>query len=235
MTNRLRFGTAGLRGPLGEGPLRMNVQQVELAAIAISRWLPAASTVIIGRDARHGSLDFARVTARVLTEAGHQVRQFEDPVPTPVVAFVVATTEAAAGVMVTASHNPATDNGYKVYSGDGGQILPDDAAVIEHIMADSPWPTSVDVTSPEGVESLGQPEVNAYIEAIVTAVRASRPEADETLGVRIAYSAMHGVGGEIFRRMLTRCGHVVYHVVEQHAPNPDFPTAPFPNLSLIHI
>lgn len=226
MTKRLGFGTAGLRGPLGEGPLHMNVELVELAATAISQWVPPASTVVIGRDARHGSADFANVTARVLHAGGHRVQMFSEPVPTPVVAHRVGSTDAAAGVMVTASHNPATDNGYKVYTAGGGQLLGDDAAVIEASMAALRWPHDVDTTPRGDIEALGRAELDAYLETISTSV--GRMETAQR-SVVVAYTAMHGVGGTLFQQTLERAGHRVHSVTEQHDPNPDFPTAPFPN------
>ena len=234
MADRLRFGTAGLRAALGEGPMRMNVQVVELAAMAIAAWLPARSSVIIGRDARHGSEDFANVTARVLAEAGHTPREFKDPVPTPVVAHAVAYSDATGGVMITASHNPATDNGYKVYAADGSQIRPAAAAVIEASMSELPWPGEVSTTVPEGVELLGQAEIDAYLDTILSSVKSADHLMVPTLhrttpGLTIAYTAMHGVGGGLCTRALESAGHRVLSVPEQHEPDPDFPTAPFPN------
>lgn len=221
MTDRLRFGTAGLRAALGEGPARMNVQVVEQAAMAIARWLPPASIVVIGRDARYGSSDFADVTARVLAEAGHAPKLFPEPVPTPLVAWAVGELAASAGVMVTASHNPATDNGYKVYAADGGQILLDDAATIEQFMDELAWPGEVSTERPDDLELLGPEVVDGYHEAIDRG-RAPRP-------LTIAYTAMHGVGGKDFVRALEAAGHLVHSVPEQHDPDPDFPTAAFPN------
>ena len=223
MLERLTFGTAGLRAPLGEGPLRMNVRVVEQVARAIAAWLPPASDFVVGRDARYGSEDFANVTARVLAETGHRPRVFPDPVPTPVVAYEVAQSAAAGGVMVTASHNPATDNGYKVYAADGGQILLEDAEKIEALMAAEPWPDSVETGPGEGSELLSGPEIDAYLGAI-TANMAAKGR-----GLTIAYTALHGVGGDLFVRALTAAGHELHSVAAQHEPDPDFPTAPFPN------
>ncbi|MDW3176266.1 MAG: phospho-sugar mutase [Acidimicrobiia bacterium] len=221
MGDRLRFGTAGLRAALGEGPGCMNVQVVEQAAMAIARWLPDGSTVVIGRDARYGSSDFADVTARVLSEAGHVPKLYPDPVPTPVVAWAVGALAADAGVMVTASHNPATDNGYKVYAADGGQILLDDAATIERFMDELPWPDDVSTERPADLELLGQDMIDGYHTTIAREL-VPRP-------LTIAYTAMHGVGGGDFVRALQSAGHDVHSVPEQHDPDPDFPTAPFPN------
>ncbi len=201
----------------------MNVHVVTQVAQAISNWLPAGSRFIIGRDARHGSEDFANVTARVIRDAGHFPALFTEPVPTPVVSHEIGRTSAAGGVMVTASHNPATDNGYKVYRADGGQILPQDANHIEALMSAEPWPESVNSEYPDGIEELGATEIDLYMRAIgVTDSTASRR-------LKIAYTALHGVGGDVFVRALTEAGHEVHTVAEQQLPNPGFPTAPFPN------
>ena len=202
--------------------MRMNSHIVQLVAQAIAQWLPPNSTVVIGRDARYRSEDFAKVTARVLVEAGHTPRVFTDPVPTPVVAHEVAHTAAAGGVMITASHNPASDNGVKVYTADGGQLLPDDAFLIEETMSKLAWPTEVSTELPGGIELLGEPEVAAYLNTIAETVSKSG-------GLTIAYTAMHGVGGDLFVRALEGAGHRVVSVPDQHDPDPDFPTAPFPN------
>ena len=222
MTERLRFGTAGLRAPLGDGPDRMNVQTVELAATALAQWLAPGSEVVVGYDARHGSLDFANVTSRVLADAGHLPRQFDAPVPTPIVVFAVAMSDAAAGVVVTASHNPATDNGYKVYAADGSQILPDTAAIIEANMDALPWPGTVSVDRGDGVTRLAAEEVSAEYLAYTGRSAAPKP-------LTIAYTALHGVGGAVATDALGFVGHEVISVPEQHEPDPNFPTAPFPN------
>ena len=221
---RLRFGTAGLRGPLGEGPMCMNVELVHIAATAIARWLPAASTVIIGRDHRHDSEDFANVTASVLAEFGHTPGVFAGTVPTPVVAHTIRASNAAAGVMVTASHNPATDNGYKVYVADGGQLLPDDAVEIEALMAAQTWPGAVGMSVPVEVELLGESETSRYV---ASALDLSGEERGSPLVV--AYTAMHGVGGSLFAQVLEAAGYELHCVAEQHQPDPAFPTAAFPN------
>ena len=220
MADRLRFGTAGLRAAMGDGPMRMNEKTVWLAATAVAQWLPPASTVIVGHDHRHGSWEFSNLTVSVLYEHGHTVRVFEDPVPTPVVAHVIAKTSAAGGVVVTASHNPATDNGYKVYGAKGGQILPAAAAEIEANMAALEWPDEVAMVE-HLAEGLFDPDIDDYLDAI------ARPVAPRPL--RIAYTAMHGVGGDLFVRALEAAAHEVVTVAQQHQPDPDFPTAPFPN------
>lgn len=124
----LRFGTAGLRGPMREGPGGMNVCTVAQASWAVAQLLigrgRAGTTVLVGRDARHNSDDFAIATAEVFAAQGFSVQLLPDPLPTPVLAYGVRALDAAAGVQITASHNPATDNGYKLYLDAGLQVIP---------------------------------------------------------------------------------------------------------------
>ncbi|MFD0867485.1 phospho-sugar mutase, partial [Tessaracoccus lubricantis] len=124
----LEFGTAGLRGPIGPGPSRMNRSVVTQAAAGFAAWLAAqghdGGKVIVGYDARHKSADFAEDTARIMAGAGFEVLWVTEPTPTPVIAFGIQHFGCVAGVVVTASHNPPQDNGYKVYLGDGSQIVP---------------------------------------------------------------------------------------------------------------
>ena len=132
----LKFGTAGLRGALGAGPARMNRLVVRATTAGVAQWVlsqgaeAARRGIVVGRDARHGSEEFARDVAEVAAGAGVRVRVLPRPLPTPLTAFAVKHLGAAAGVMVTASHNPAADNGYKVYMADGAQVIPPDDAVI---------------------------------------------------------------------------------------------------------
>ena len=226
----LTFGTAGLRGPLGPGPGRMNRAVVRRTAAAICRWLDdhdRSGPVVIGLDARHGSLDFARDTAAVVAGTGRRAIVAAGPLPTPVLAYAVRHLEAAAGVMVTASHNPPADNGYKVYAGTGAQIVaPADAEIAAH-MASLGRVTDLVLADPGDplISLLGEDVIEAYLDG-VAALRST----DGPVDLRIAYTPMHGVGLDVLRRAFARAGLPTPEVVpEQADPDPDFPTVAFPN------
>jgi phosphomannomutase len=218
----LTFGTAGLRGPMRDGPGGMNVDTVTRATWAVAKVLRdrclGGSTVVVGRDARHNSDDFAMAAAEVFAAEGFSVVLLPDPVPTPVVAFAVRHTRAAAGVQITASHNPPGDNGYKVYFDGGLQIVPPTDRDIESAMGAAPATIDREQVSPTGVELVEQ-----YI-GRAASVRLT------TEDVRVALTPMHGVGGEVAVLALREAGITDVHVVEeQFAPDPDFPTVDFPN------
>lgn len=232
----LQFGTAGLRGRLGGGPMRMNRAVVIRAAAGLAAYLRGTLgegfTVVIGYDARHNSDVFARDTASVVTGAGGHAILFETHCPTPVLAFALRDLGYDAGVMVTASHNPPKDNGYKVYlggravtdSGQGTQIVPPyDAAIAEKIAAVG---LLAEVPMPEGGwDTIGAETIEEYtqIASQVGRMGAAAP-------LRIVLTAMHGVGGRICREALRRAGFEDVVVVdEQFEPDPDFPTVTFPN------
>lgn len=228
--SELVFGTAGLRGPLGAGPNRMNRVVVRRTAAAFGRWLDAieaSGPVVVGRDARHGSDAFAADTARVLAAMGRRVLCFADPVPTPLVAFAARDLGAAGAVVVTASHNPPADNGYKVYADGGRQILPDQAAAISgraatlgrigHIALAGETDEKIGYVAP-GV-------VGRYLDG-VAALRCAL----DVDGVAVAYTPLHGVGRDLMVAAFDRCGYPAPVVVAQQAdPDPDFPTVAFPN------
>ncbi|WP_432985675.1 phospho-sugar mutase [Dactylosporangium sp. CA-233914] len=225
----LRFGTAGLRGPLRAGPNGMNLAVVRGAAAGLVRWLAAQSAapddrpLVIGYDARHGSHAFAVETARVATGAGRRALLMPRPLPTPLLAFAVRRHGAAAGVMVTASHNPPQDNGYKVYLADGAQLVPPADAQIERAIRDV-GPLADVPLGPPG-EVLGERIVREYVDAAVGVID---PEVPRELAV--AYTPMHGVGREVFEATLAAAGYPAPFVVaEQAEPDPDFPTVAFPN------
>lgn len=218
----LTFGTAGLRGPMRPGPGGMNVETVTSATWALATVLNdrglGGSTVIVGRDARHNSDDFALATAEVLAAEGFSVVLLPDPVPTPVVAFGVRRFTAAAGVQITASHNPPADNGYKVYLDGGMQIVPPSDRDIEAAMAKAPTDVARTEVTPATTDLVGD-----YIRRAAGVRRG-------TGTVRIALTPMHGVGGEPALLTLREAGFDDVHVVDaQYSPNPDFPTVEFPN------
>ncbi|TDL42412.1 phospho-sugar mutase [Kocuria rosea] len=244
----LQFGTAGLRAALGAGPMRMNRVVVLRAAAGLAAHVLAVQTpagdaagsarrprAVVGYDARHGSEVFARDTAAVFTAAGLETLLLPAPLPTPVLAWAVRALEAEVGVMVTASHNPPADNGYKVYLGGravepaarGCQIVaPHDRMIAERIAAVGPVediPRAQDgwTVLPASVE---QDYLDAVLPAVVTAAAgAERP-------LRVVLTPLHGVGGRTTTEALRRAGLADVHVVpEQAEPDPDFPTVAFPN------
>lgn len=221
----LAFGTAGLRGQIGCGPNRMNRLVVARTAAGLAQYLRSEYSkprIVIGFDARHKSVDFARESAEVMQGAGLDVLVLPKPLPTPVLAFAIRYLGADAGVMVTASHNPASDNGYKVYLGDGTQIAaPTDTHITQHIRAIGAYeelPRNSDFIV------LGDDIETAYINAICEA------HTPRTQAITIAYTPMHGVGAETFLTAAERCGFNQIHVVDQQREaDPDFPTLSFPN------
>ena len=225
----LSFGTAGLRGPLGPGPARMNRVVVSRAAAGLAGYLlqrgHRGQTVIVGYDARHNSEAFARDTAEVLAGAGLAPLLCSRPLPTPVVAFGIRHFGCVAGVVVTASHNPPQDNGYKVYLGDGSQIIPPaDAEIAAEIAAASDGPVSSLPRSQE-YRLVGEELVDAYV-----ARAASLLPADAPRDLTWAYTALHGVGADVVERVARAAGFPAFHAVgEQRLPDPDFPTVSFPN------
>jgi phosphomannomutase len=227
----LQFGTAGLRGPIGAGPSCMNRAVVGRAAAGIAAYMKkrGMNSVVIGRDARYGSEDYTFESAEILSGAGMDVYILPRPLPTPVLAFATAHLKCDVGIMVTASHNPPQDNGYKVYIGpeaDGieyasSQIInPTDGFIANDIDA---------VTSlkslPRGNKwtVLGEEVITEYIQRTIKL--APRPG-----DIKIVYTAMHGVGTETVQRVFNHAGFATLILVdEQCTPDPDFPTVAFPN------
>lgn len=249
MSAPLSFGTAGLRGPLRAGPNGMNLAVVRRAAAGIAAHLRAngspGATVVVGHDARHRSDEFAADAAKVLAAAGFRVLLAPGPLPTPVTAFAVRRLNAAAGLQVTASHNPPNDNGLKVYLQAGAQLVaPTDAAIEASIAAARPA-ISIDTD--------GKPEpwpadlLDAYLDAAAAVAPAraiaagpvdgapadqasANPGPAQEVAVTIAATAMHGVGSQVLTDALARAGFTeVHQVAAQQEPDPDFPTVSFPN------
>jgi phosphomannomutase len=224
----LRFGTAGLRGPLREGSDGMNVTTVSRATAGIVAWLRdrclGGGAVVVGRDARHGSAEFATATAEIFAAAGFPVTLLPRPLPTPVVAYAVRELGAVAGVQITASHNPATDNGYKVYLDGGSQLIaPADAEIERCIEAVAEPIDRVPVVPAD------DDVVQRYIRRVAE-IPSWIGGPGERAGIRIALTPLHGVGGDLAVEALRAAGFPDVHVVEeQFAPDPDFPTVAFPN------
>jgi phosphomannomutase len=223
---RLAFGTAGLRAPLGAGPMRMNRVVVRQATAGLVRFLPDGARVLIGYDARHKSDVFAQDVAGVVAAAGGTALLLPLRLPTPVLAFAVRHLGTDAGVMITASHNPPADNGYKVYLHDGAQIVPpadaEIAAAIDAVAAEGPIAVA-DLDDPR-IEVLGADVVSAYLDALVSGGLVAARE------VNVVYTAMHGVGRDVLLAAFGRAGFPAPNVVaDQCEPDPDFPTVAFPN------
>ncbi|MEW6581522.1 MAG: phospho-sugar mutase [Actinomycetota bacterium] len=232
LDGRLAFGTAGLRAAMGAGPARMNRLVVRESAAGIARHLlahdPAARDrgAVVIHDARRNSRAFAADCAEVLAAHGIPVVAGADPLPTPVGVYAIRRLGCAAGIVITASHNPAADNGLKLYLGDGAQIAPpvdaQVAARIAEVAADGA--VTPPGTAPAPVTALPADVVDGYCRDVLRHVPAPARR------LRIATTAMHGVGGALLARILAQAGHGDVHAVaEQEAPDPDFPTVAFPN------
>ena len=227
----LQFGTAGLRGPIRPGPSGMNRAVVGRTATGIVAYMRERNltSVVIGRDARYGSKDYTFETAEIMSGAGLRVFVLPRPLPTPVLAFATNELGCDVGIMVTASHNPPQDNGYKVYLGGtvdgieyrGSQIVsPTDVSIAQRIDAVKSLKNQ-----PRGKEweVLGEEIVEKYIDR--TASLATKPGT-----LKIVYTAMHGVGTETLQRVFHKAGFPSPILVDaQCAPDPDFPTVAFPN------
>ncbi|MEV6031738.1 phospho-sugar mutase [Nonomuraea sp. NPDC052116] len=221
---KLEFGTAGLRGELGAGPNRMNRVTVMRAAAGLARVLGPGKHVVVGYDARHKSDVFARDTAAVLTGAGLHASLLPAPLPTPVLAFAVRHLDADAGVTVTASHNPPRDNGYKVYWGDGSQIVPPVDGEISAAIDAVGRVDRLPLNGPGTLTELGEGIVDDYL-AAVTALPLG-----EARDLRVAYTPLHGVGAATLTGAFLAAGfETPVAVEEQRDPDPDFPTVSFPN------
>ena len=223
--SRLAFGTAGMRGAIGPGPNRMNRALVHRVtdglATHILATLGRSGPVIIGYDGRHGSKIFASDAARVLAGRGLDVLLYDRVAPTPEVAHALIDLDGLAAVVVTASHNPPQDNGYKVFWRNGAQIVPPtDAEIASAIPEDFPALGSGDGS----ISAVPPAAQERYLDAV------DRLRVHRSTGARIVYSAMHGVGRDLVKTTLERAGHTDLHIVpEQADPHPDFPTVTFPN------
>jgi phosphomannomutase len=230
----LGFGTAGLRGELGAGPGRMNRAVVRQTTAGVAAWIAQRGDaareagLVVGYDARHGSATFAADTAAVAAGAGVRTFLLGRPLPTPITAFAVRHLGAAAGVMITASHNPAADNGYKAYAADGAQVIPPDDRQIATLAAElgPPAETQPPPGARAGVENLDDAALlTAYTESVTRVLDPDGPRA-----LRAVYTPLHGVGGAVLPDLLVAAGFdPPVPVRDQAEPDPDFPTVAFPN------
>ena len=230
----LQFGTAGLRGAMAAGPYRMNRAVVRKAAAGLAAFLlekvGTDALVVVGYDARYHSQEFAEDTAAIITAAGMTAKLMPRTLPTPMLAYAVRKLNADAGVMVTASHNPAWDNGYKVYlggrctdiDGRGVQLVPpSDGEIAAKIASTGP---ANKIPLAEGYELISESLVDEYV-AECAALAPAGPR-----NLKIVYTAMHGVGTSVMTRIFEAAGFAdVTLVEEQCTPDPDFPTVAFPN------
>jgi phosphomannomutase len=233
-SGRLEFGTAGLRGAVAAGPNRMNRAVVRGTTAALARWLrgrrqdAAQAGVVIGCDARHRSDEFADEAAAVLAGAGIRVHLLPKRIPTPLLAFAIRKLSAAAGIMITASHNPPADNGYKLYTGDGAQIVPPADAEIEAAIRRVGPLAQIPLAGPDSalITQHGDEMARGYLDAIC----ALSPAPPGAAWLRFVYTPMHGVAAPIALRAFEQAGFTEPDVVTAQAePDPDFPTVAFPN------
>ncbi len=235
MAGILTFGTAGLRGRMGAGSNRMNTAVVTTASAGLCAVLREVAgpdfTVVVGYDGRHRSRGFAQAVAGVVVAAGGRARLMPGPLPTPLLVHALTSSGADAGVMITASHNPSSDNGFKLYLGEraagpegaGAQIVPPMDGRIEDAIRRAGPAASIPVVD-SGWEVLDAGVVDTYVAATADLV------ADDPGPLRVVLTAMHGVGAEVALRTLATAGFAdVVPVAEQCEPDPDFPTVKFPN------
>lgn len=235
-TGGLEFGTAGLRAAIGAGPRRMNRLVVRRAAAGLVDRLLADDVraaergLVVGWDARPKSRDFAVDTARVAAARGMKVFLMPHEVPTPVLAWNITRLGCAAGVMVTASHNPPSDNGYKVYLGTGAQIVPPvDTEIAAAIDALEPTQILLSSVDDPSIVHLDESAIDDYVRFVPTVALVPRSRL-AGVDVTVAYTALHGVGGDVVRRVLESHGGLRLAVVEsQQRPDGTFPGVPFPN------
>ncbi len=224
----LTFGTAGLRGPEMAGPAGMNRYTVRRATQGVIAWLgeigvDPARGVVVGRDGRHGSESFNHEVVSVLLGAGVKVYEMPRPLPTPLVAYCVKQLGAAAGIMVTASHNPRQDNGYKLYSSDGSQIVPPHDEIVERFASVAAAPALGERTSTHH-RWISPDLLDQYRDHMSQRFAVSGSD------LAITYTPLHGVGGATMMELFVRAGYSnVTPVATQFEPDGAFPTLPFPN------
>lgn len=236
-STRLEFGTAGLRGELGAGPNRMNRIVVAQAALAIARFLESNRaefldptgelSVVIGYDGRINSDIFALDSARIFAAQGIKAKLFDSKVPTPVACFTGARLGSSATIVVTASHNPPRDNGYKVYLGGdlfGSQLVPpQDAEIASQIAEIAQTIRFEEIPQSDQIEMLGSEELEHYIQRAISLAQSPKTP------LKITYTAMHGVGYRVIKPIFEAMGIEWISVSKQQEPDGSFPTVSFPN------
>jgi phosphomannomutase len=234
----LEFGTAGLRAEVGPGIGCINRSLVRVATHAVAldllRHAPTAKDrpVVLGYDARLTSRAFAEEAAGVLVAAGLRVRYCESALPTPMVAYALRKYEGCAGIVITASHNPKNDNGYKLYDATGIQIVSPTDQRVAQLMTENSNAVAIAFTPGvlEGASPLGEPVEARIFEEYFADIDGLRPKHGLKRDLRIVYTPIHGVGYAPVRRALTTAGFTSLQVVaEQAEPDGHFPTAPNPN------
>jgi phosphomannomutase len=229
MAGTLEFGTAGLRGRVEGGSNRMNRAVVIRATYGVARWIldDEPGHVVVGRDARLSSEQLMEDTVGVLAAMGIPVRYFAGTTPTPIVAYAALASGARAAIVVTASHNPPWDNGYKVYDVNGAQIIPPVDSTIAANIAEAPPATRVPrLDAPYEHELVEPMPADARLEYLAAI---SRRHAPGRRPLKIVHTPLHGVGGAAVTAALTAAGHEVVPVEEQFEPDGRFPTVEFPN------
>lgn len=241
--SRLEFGTAGLRGELGAGPNRMNQIVVGQTALGIAEFLLANRSdyldpngelsVVIGYDARLNSDVFAKLTAEVFAAKGLTALLFDQLVPTPIAAFAGRTRRSSATIVVTASHNPPRDNGYKVYlggvNGNSQLVPPQDAEIAAQIAAIAKVLEFQDLPRSDNYQLIGDVDIASYVERALTLIPQDSQSQSRRLGLKITHTAMHGVGWKFVQEIFERSGFLLSSVASQQEPDGTFPTVAFPN------
>lgn len=241
--SRLEFGTAGLRGELGAGPNRMNQIVVGQTALGIAEFLLANRSdyldpngelsVVIGYDARLNSDVFAKLTAEVFAAKGLTALLFDQLVPTPIAAFAGRSRRSSATIVVTASHNPPRDNGYKVYlggvNGNSQLVPPQDAEIAAQIAAIAKVLEFQDLPRSDNYQLIGDVDLASYVERALTLIPQDSQSQSRRQGLKITHTAMHGVGWKFVQEIFERSGFLLSSVASQQEPDGTFPTVAFPN------
>jgi phosphoglucomutase len=227
---KLEFGTGGLRGVLGDGPDHMNLYTVGRAAQGVADWLGGKGKAVIAYDTRNMSDEFAGHTERVFTANGVGAYLFPRPVPTPVLSFAVRRLQADAGICITASHNPAEYNGFKVYGADGGQITPKDAEKISEYIRRSGHRPFADALTPNVCPARASRQVSdSMLSDYLDTVESLRLTDAPCDNLRVVYTPLNGAGLECVTEIMRRIGAEHIIVPEQREPDGNFPTCPRPN------